>query len=163
MAKQKEVSLFIFANNDSINCNTIHLMLKWSQLIGVCSKLWRSQSRSSTCVEKCYGFTCWLGGPECCVKGEQRNSVCYRHLSLPLLLSAHLSCETSQTISQCSRSANTGFYKRCSARQQGVPCLRLMSTQMQADSSGINNLISLHLFRVSFPCFFFVFLKTLAN
>lgn len=41
------------------------------------------------------------------------------------------------------------IYKRCSARQQGVPCLRLMSTQMQADSSWINNLISLHLYLLS--------------
>lgn len=104
-------------------------------------------------MEKCYGFTCWLGGRGCCEKGDQRNSVCYRHLFLPHLLSAHLSRETSLTIPQCSRSVNAGFYKRRSARQQGVPRLRLMSTQMQADSSGINNLICLHLFRVSFPVF----------
>lgn len=131
-------------------------MLKWSHLIGIRSKLWRSQSRvHTTCVEKCYRFTCWLGGLECCEEREQRSSVCYRHPALPLLLSAHLSRETSLTISQCSRSANAGFYKRCSARQQGVSCLRLMSTQMQADSSGINNLISLDLFLLSSPCFFF--------
>lgn len=108
------------------------------------------------CMEKCYGFTCWPGGPECCEEGKsERSSVCYRRPSLPLSLSAHLSREASLTISQCSRSANAVFYKRCSARQQGVPRPRLMSTQMQADSSGINNLISLHLFLFSSPCFVF--------
>lgn len=142
--KTNGASSFIFANDNSINCKAIRLALKWSHLIGIRSKLWRSQSRSSTCVEKCYGFTRRRGGPECCEEGERRSSVCYRRPSLSL--SAHLSGETSLTISQCSRSANAGFYKRCSARQQGVPRLRLMSTQMQADSTEINNLISLHLF-----------------
>ena len=95
-------------------------------------------------------------------EGERSGSVCYRHPSpsLARLLSAHLSLGTSPTIPQRRRSANAGFYKRCSARQQGVPPLRLMSTQMQVDSSGINNLISLSLFSLlSSPGPFFVFLR----
>lgn len=134
-------------------------MLKWSHLIGI-RKLWRFHSPGTWLEWKgCYGFTCWVEGPECGDEGGLRSSVCYQHPSFPLSLSAHLSCETSLTISQCSRSANAFFsfffffYKRCSARQQGVPCLRLMSTQMQADSSGINNLISLHLYFFSSVCF----------
>lgn len=52
------------------------------------------------------------------------------------------------------------------ARQQGVPRLRLMSTQMQVDSGGINNLISLHFFLPFLSLAFFlgvVFLETLAT
>lgn len=164
MAKQMERARSSLPKITQLTVKTIRLTLKWSRSVGIRSKLREGHDPGALLVwKKCYGFTYWLGGPECCEEGEQRKlSMLQASISPSRSLSAHSSPrETSLTISQCSRSANAGFYKRCSARQQGVPRLRLMSTQMQADSSGINNLISLHLFLL--PLSPLCFLKTLAT